>query len=55
MFGRARGGRSGSWKAVMTLPRAARGLHKFRLTIRYLGEPSYTPKSLQLTIRPRRP
>ena len=55
VFGRARGGRSGSWKAVITLPPAARGLRKFRLTIRYLGEPSYTPKSLQLTVRPRRP
>ena len=49
-----RGGRSGAWKSVVTLPRSVRGVRKFRLTIRYLGESSYTPESLRLTIRLRR-
>ncbi|HEY3019666.1 MAG TPA: metallophosphoesterase [Solirubrobacteraceae bacterium] len=52
---RARGGRSGAWRAEFRLPPAVRGLRKFRLTIRYLGEPTYTAESLALTIRPRRP
>ena len=50
---RARGGRGGSWKVSLILPRSARRIRTFTLAMRFLGEPSYAPAKRQLRIRPR--
>src|SRR4051794_10637012 len=50
---RARGGRGGSWRVSLILPRSARRIRRFTLALRFLGEPSYQPAKRQLRIRPR--
>jgi Calcineurin-like phosphoesterase len=52
-YGRARGGRSGSWRTVVTLPRSLRAIKKLRLTVRYLGETGYGPTSVGVVVRTR--
>ena len=53
LHARAGGGRTGSWRAVVALPRSLRGVRKWRVTVRYLGEAGYAPASAALVARPR--
>jgi hypothetical protein len=50
---RAGGGRTGSWKAVIRLPREARGVTRFAATLHYLGEAGYLPALVRFTARSR--
>jgi len=43
------GGRSGTWRSVPVLPRAARGLRSFTVSVRYLGETGHRPATLGFT------
>ena len=54
-YGRAAGGRSGSWRTVMVLPRKLRTTKKLRLSIRYLGEKGYSPAAITVLARLRKP
>ncbi|HEY3020281.1 MAG TPA: laminin G domain-containing protein [Solirubrobacteraceae bacterium] len=47
---RATGGRSGTWRAVLRLPRAARTVRRFDVAIGYLGEPGHAPARLRLGV-----
>jgi len=54
-YGRATGGRSGSWRTSIVLPRKLRTVKKLRLSVRYLGETSYSPAAITVVARVRRP
>ena len=43
---RAGGARTGSWRAVVTLPRSVRAVRRWSVTVRYPGESGYTPASV---------
>jgi hypothetical protein len=49
MIARARGGRSGRWRAELALTGAARNLHRFDVSVAYLGDPGYAPAKLRVT------
>ena len=45
------GGRSGRWRAVVTLPRSVRRVKVLRVAVRYLGERTVAPKTVRLRAR----
>ena len=55
VIARATGGRSGRWRAILRLPRAARGLRRFDVAIDYLGESGHAPASVRLGVLTRSP
>ncbi|HEY3185976.1 MAG TPA: LamG-like jellyroll fold domain-containing protein [Solirubrobacteraceae bacterium] len=55
VIARAIGGRSGTWRATLRLPRAARDLRRFDVSIGYLGETGHAPTNLRLSVVARRP
>jgi hypothetical protein len=47
----ARAERGGRWRAVVRLPRRARGLRSFAVTVRFLGQSTHAARTVRLTAR----
>ena len=55
VIARATGGRSGTWRGVLRLPRAAHAVRRFDVSIGYLGESGHAPAGLRLSVLTRKP